>query len=47
MRYELDGVGPRVPTDAGSYWIAPGAHVMGDVILEEGVGIWGPTPSSS
>ncbi|MEM9852629.1 MAG: gamma carbonic anhydrase family protein [Pseudomonadota bacterium] len=40
MRYELDGVGPRVPTDAGSYWIAPGAHVMGDVILEEGVGIW-------
>lgn len=37
--YELDGVAPELPAD-GSAWIAPGAQVMGRVILSEGVGIW-------
>ncbi|WP_075219172.1 gamma carbonic anhydrase family protein [Acuticoccus yangtzensis] len=37
--YELNGVRPRLPAD-GSAWIAPGAHVMGDVELGEGVGVW-------
>lgn len=38
-RYDLDGVTPRLPAD-GSCWIAPGAHVIGDVTLGEDVGVW-------
>ncbi|MEO0486360.1 MAG: gamma carbonic anhydrase family protein [Pseudomonadota bacterium] len=37
--YTLDGVSPTFPED-GDYWIAPGAHVMGNVIIGAGVGIW-------
>ncbi|RAI01199.1 gamma carbonic anhydrase family protein [Acuticoccus sediminis] len=37
--YELDGVRPTLPA-SGSVWIAPGAHVMGDVVLGEKTGIW-------
>lgn len=37
--YELDGIAPRLP-EAGRYWIAPDAHVIGDVTLGEDVGIW-------
>jgi carbonic anhydrase/acetyltransferase-like protein (isoleucine patch superfamily) len=37
--YSLDGVEPRTPA-AGSFWLAPSAAVIGDVILAEGVGIW-------
>lgn len=37
--YALDGVSPRLP-DPGRFWIAPGAHVIGNVTLDEDVGIW-------
>jgi len=37
--YQLDGLSPDLP-DNGDYWIAPGAHVIGNVRLGEGVGIW-------
>jgi len=37
--YTLDGIAPTLPED-GDYWVAPGAHVMGNVILSSGVGIW-------
>lgn len=37
MIYELDGVRPTVGRDV---WIAPGAHVMGNVVLEDEAGIW-------
>ncbi|MCF3934513.1 gamma carbonic anhydrase family protein [Acuticoccus sp. M5D2P5] len=37
--YELDGKRPTLPRH-DSYWVAPGAHVIGDVVLEEDVGIW-------
>jgi carbonic anhydrase/acetyltransferase-like protein (isoleucine patch superfamily) len=30
---------PKLPTD-GSYWVAPGASVIGDVEIGEGVGVW-------
>lgn len=39
MLYELAGRRPRVP-ESGDYWVAPGAHVIGDVHLAEGVSIW-------
>jgi carbonic anhydrase/acetyltransferase-like protein (isoleucine patch superfamily) len=39
MLYELDGIGPDLPAD-GDYWVAPGAHVMGRVVIGAGVGIW-------
>ncbi|MDW8316076.1 MAG: gamma carbonic anhydrase family protein [Rhodovarius sp.] len=35
--YELDGRGPELPR---AYWIAPGAQVMGHVILGEEASIW-------
>ncbi|MCQ4160785.1 gamma carbonic anhydrase family protein [Roseomonas sp. GC11] len=35
--YELDGVAPRLPAE---YWVAPDAHVIGDVTLGEAVSIW-------
>jgi carbonic anhydrase/acetyltransferase-like protein (isoleucine patch superfamily) len=37
--YTLDGTSPIVPAD-GHFWIAPGAHVIGNVRIEEGVSIW-------
>lgn len=37
--YELDGVRPTLP-ETGTVWVAPGAHVIGDVILGDGVGVW-------
>lgn len=39
MLYELDGVRPDVPEN-GDYWVAPGAHVIGDVVLQDGASIW-------
>lgn len=35
--YTLDGLAPEIDADA---WIAPGAHVIGNVLLAAGVGIW-------
>ena len=37
--YSLDGLAPEVPAD-GRFWIAPDAHVIGNVHLGEDVGIW-------
>lgn len=37
--YALDGHVPELP-DAGRYWVAPGAHVIGRVRLAPDVGIW-------
>ena len=37
--FELDGIGPSLPAN-GSTWIAPGAQVIGNVILEPEVSIW-------
>lgn len=37
MIYRLDGTEPRIATSA---WIAPGAHVIGDAILEEDSSVW-------
>jgi len=39
MIYALDGVHPKLPED-GDFWIAPGAHVIGNVAVGSGVGIW-------
>lgn len=37
--YALGGLTPKLPP-AGLHWIAPDAHVIGDVELRENVGIW-------
>ena len=37
--YAIDGRVPRLPA-SGDVWIAPDAHVIGDVVLAEGVGVW-------
>lgn len=37
--WELDGVAPALPED-GSAWIAPGAQVIGRVVMAHGVSIW-------
>jgi carbonic anhydrase/acetyltransferase-like protein (isoleucine patch superfamily) len=37
MIYALDGVAPEIHEDA---WVAPGAHVIGRVVLEAGASIW-------
>ena len=39
MLYELDGHAPQVPAN-GDFWVAPGAHVLGKVVLAEGVSVW-------
>lgn len=39
MLYALDGQRPTLP-ESGDYWVAPGAHVIGRVVLAEGVSIW-------
>lgn len=36
--YSLDGKQPKLP--AGFYFVADSAQVIGDVVLEEGAGIW-------
>lgn len=37
--YELDGVAPELP-DGGDVWVAPGARLIGRVILREGASVW-------
>ncbi|MGY8635472.1 gamma carbonic anhydrase family protein [Bradyrhizobium sp. 14AA] len=37
--YALDGVSPTLP-EPGTFWIAPGAHVIGNVRIGRDVGIW-------
>jgi carbonic anhydrase/acetyltransferase-like protein (isoleucine patch superfamily) len=37
--YALEGRRPRLPAH-NRYWIAPDAHLIGDVTIEEEVGIW-------
>ncbi len=37
--YALDGHRPELPED-GEVWIAPGAHVIGRVILHSGASVW-------
>ncbi len=37
--YALDGISPELP-EAGSYWIAPGAHVIGRVRLNKNASVW-------
>ena len=37
--YELDGVAPELP-DGGDVWVAPGARLIGRVILRDGASVW-------
>ncbi|MCA1999541.1 MAG: gamma carbonic anhydrase family protein, partial [Hyphomicrobiales bacterium] len=37
--YALDGQAPHHPGE-GRFWVAPGAHVIGRVVIGEDVGIW-------
>jgi carbonic anhydrase/acetyltransferase-like protein (isoleucine patch superfamily) len=37
--YALEGRRPQLPAP-GRYWIAPDAHVIGDVSIGEGVSVW-------
>ena len=37
--YSLGGVAPTLPPE-GDYWIAPGATVLGNVILKPGASVW-------
>jgi carbonic anhydrase/acetyltransferase-like protein (isoleucine patch superfamily) len=37
--YSLDGISPQVPP-SGRYWIAPDAHVLGNVVIEEDASVW-------
>ncbi len=37
--YSLDGISPKLPPE-GKYFVAPDAHVIGNVELGEDVGIW-------
>ena len=37
--YELDGMRPELPA-SGDYWIADNATVLGNIVIEEDVGIW-------
>jgi carbonic anhydrase/acetyltransferase-like protein (isoleucine patch superfamily) len=37
--YTLDGVAPELPDD-GDFWVAPGARVIGRVVLRRGASIW-------
>ncbi|MFN4056968.1 MAG: gamma carbonic anhydrase family protein [Roseinatronobacter sp.] len=39
MLYALGPHQPQVPEN-GDYWVAPGAHVIGKVVLAEGVSVW-------
>jgi carbonic anhydrase/acetyltransferase-like protein (isoleucine patch superfamily) len=37
--YELDGVAPELP-EGGDFWVAPGARLIGRVILRSGASVW-------
>jgi carbonic anhydrase/acetyltransferase-like protein (isoleucine patch superfamily) len=37
--YALNGISPQLPED-GDFWIAPGAAVIGNVILRAGTSVW-------
>ncbi len=37
MIYALDGIAPEIAEDA---WVAPGAHLIGKVVLEAGASVW-------
>jgi len=37
--YRLGDRQPKLP-ESGDYWVAPGAHLIGDVVVGCGVGIW-------
>lgn len=37
--YEIDGIAPVLP-HGGEFWIAPGAQVLGRVILHAGASVW-------
>ena len=37
--YALDGHRPQTPED-GDFWVAPGAHVIGKVVLESASSVW-------
>lgn len=37
--YSLDGTVPQTPQN-GDFWVAPGAHVLGRVTLEEATSVW-------
>ncbi|GGH47659.1 gamma carbonic anhydrase family protein [Frigidibacter albus] len=37
MIYALDGIAPEIAADA---WVAPGAHLIGKVVLEAGASVW-------
>jgi len=37
--YKIDGIAPRLPA-AGRWFVAPGAHVIGRVELQEDANIW-------
>lgn len=37
--YSFGELTPVLPED-GDFWIAPGAHVIGDVVLASGVSVW-------
>jgi carbonic anhydrase/acetyltransferase-like protein (isoleucine patch superfamily) len=39
MLYTLDGVSPELPED-GDFWVAPGARLIGRVVLEPGASVW-------
>jgi carbonic anhydrase/acetyltransferase-like protein (isoleucine patch superfamily) len=39
MLYALDGVEPSLPGD-GDFWVAPGARLIGRVVLEPGASVW-------
>ena len=40
--WQLGETAPQLP-ESGAFWIAPSANVIGNVILEEEVSIWGGT----
>lgn len=37
--YSLDGIAPELPED-GDAWIAPGARLMGRIVLGKGASVW-------
>lgn len=37
--YALDGIAPELPED-GDFWVAPGAMLMGRVVLRRGASVW-------
>ena len=37
--YELDGAGVTTPGE-GRYWVAPGANLIGKVVIEEDASVW-------